>query len=66
MPATTYLVAYLSQVMTLEPGDIIATGTPAKLPEAAEAERFLEPGDVLAITIANLGTLTSSVARHDP
>ena len=30
--------------MTLEPGDVIATGTPAKLPEAASPQRFLEVG----------------------
>ena len=33
-----YLIAYISQVMTLEVGDVIATGTPAKLPEAATTE----------------------------
>jgi len=57
-----YLVAYLSQVMTLNPGDIIATGTPAKLPEAARDAQFLAPGDVLAITIGDLGTLRNRVA----
>jgi acylpyruvate hydrolase len=56
-----FLVSYLSQVMTLEPGDIIATGTPAKLPEAANPQRFLEPGDVVKITIESLGTLSNSV-----
>lgn len=56
-----FLVSYLSQVMTLDPGDIIATGTPAKLPEAAQAQRFLEPGDIVSITIENLGTLTNPV-----
>jgi acylpyruvate hydrolase len=38
-----YLVSYLSKVMTLEPGDVIATGTPAKLPEATDPRVFLEP-----------------------
>lgn len=56
-----FLVSYLSQVMTLEPGDIIATGTPAKLPEAANPQRFLEPGDIVSITIETIGTLTNPV-----
>jgi 2-keto-4-pentenoate hydratase/2-oxohepta-3-ene-1,7-dioic acid hydratase in catechol pathway len=47
--------------MTLDPGDIIATGTPAKLPEAANPQRFLEPGDVVEITIEKLGTLRNIV-----
>lgn len=54
-----YLVAYISQVMTLEPGDVIATGTPAKLPEAPQ--HFLRPGDVVEITIERLGTLRNPI-----
>lgn len=58
-----WLVSYLSQVMTLMPGDVIATGTPQKLPEVlARGERFLVPGDVVEITIGHLGTLTNTVA----
>ncbi len=55
-----FLVSYLSEVMTLEPGDVIATGTPAKLPEAANPQRFLEAGDVVRITIEKLGVLGKS------
>jgi 2-keto-4-pentenoate hydratase/2-oxohepta-3-ene-1,7-dioic acid hydratase in catechol pathway len=56
-----YLVSYVSQVMTLDPGDVIATGTPAKLPEAARDQEFLKHGDVVVITIGNLGTLSNPV-----
>jgi len=56
-----YLISYLSQVMTLEVGDVIATGTPSKLPEAAEQKRFLQAGDVVEITIEKLGTLRNTV-----
>ncbi len=56
-----YLISYLSQVMTLEVGDVIATGTPSKLPEAAEQKRFLQAGDVVKITIEKLGTLRNTV-----
>jgi len=56
-----YLISYISQVMTLEVGDVIATGTPSKLPEAAEQKRFLQKGDVVEITIEKLGKLKNSV-----
>jgi acylpyruvate hydrolase len=56
-----FLVSYLSMVMTLEPGDVIATGTPAKLPEAANPQRFLQAGDMVRITIEKLGTLENPV-----
>jgi len=56
-----FLVSYLSQVMTLDPGDVIATGTPAKLPEAANPQCFLEPGDVVEIKIEKLGTLRNMI-----
>jgi acylpyruvate hydrolase len=58
----SFLVSYLSEVMTLEPGDVIATGTPAKLPEAAIPRQFLEAGDKVRITIEKLGTLENQVA----
>lgn len=68
-----FLVSYLSQVLTLDPGDIIATGTPGKLalseskgyPEAATPQRFLEPGDVVEITIEKLGVLQNPVIRNE-
>jgi acylpyruvate hydrolase len=59
-----FLVAYLSTVMTLEPGDIIATGTPAKLPEAANPQRFLEPGDMVRVTIEKIGMLNNPVVAE--
>ena len=56
-----YLISYLSQVMTLEVGDVIATGTPSKLPEAAEQKRFLQSGDVVEIKIEKLGRLRNKI-----
>ncbi|WP_235866242.1 fumarylacetoacetate hydrolase family protein [Serinibacter arcticus] len=56
-----FLVSYLSQVMTLEPGDVIATGTPQKLPEALAAPAPMRPGDVVEITVSRLGTLRTAV-----
>jgi acylpyruvate hydrolase len=56
-----YLISYISQVMTLEIGDVIATGTPSKLPEAAKQKRFLQAGDVVEVTIEKLGMLRNPV-----
>ena len=56
-----YLISYISQVMTLEIGDVIATGTPSKLPEVAEQKRFLQAGDVVEIKIEKLGRLRNTV-----
>lgn len=59
--SVSYLISYISQVMTLEVGDVIATGTPSKLPEAAEQKCFLQSGDVVEIRIEKLGTLRNTV-----
>ncbi len=56
-----YLIAYISQVMTLEPGDVIATGTPAKLGETSTQKRYLLHGDTVEITIERLGMLSNPV-----
>jgi 2-keto-4-pentenoate hydratase/2-oxohepta-3-ene-1,7-dioic acid hydratase in catechol pathway len=55
-----FLVSYLSSVMTLEPGDIISTGSPQKLPEAREAHRPLASGDEVTIRVAGIGELTTA------
>ncbi len=49
-----HLVTYISNIMTLEVGDIIATGTPAGV-------GALKPGDVVEVTIQNIGTLMNNV-----
>ena len=54
-----HLVHYISQVMTLEPGDVISSGTPQKLPEAQAAHRPLAHGDEVTIRVAGLGELTT-------
>jgi 2-keto-4-pentenoate hydratase/2-oxohepta-3-ene-1,7-dioic acid hydratase in catechol pathway len=56
------LIETLSQVMTLEPGDIIATGTCAGVGIGFDPPRFLQPGDVVAVTIEPLGTLENPIA----
>jgi 2-keto-4-pentenoate hydratase/2-oxohepta-3-ene-1,7-dioic acid hydratase in catechol pathway len=56
-----YLVSYLSSVMTLEPGDVIATGTPGKIPEIGALGRFMQAGDIVAVTYGAVGTLANRV-----
>ncbi len=64
--AMPFLVHYLSQVMVLEPGDVIATGSPQKLPEALAAHRPLADGDAVTIRVAGLGELTTRFAAAPP
>ena len=56
------LIAYLSRHVELRPGDLIATGTPARLPAPPGPERRLEPGDVVTAWIEGIGELTNSIA----
>jgi 2-keto-4-pentenoate hydratase/2-oxohepta-3-ene-1,7-dioic acid hydratase in catechol pathway len=56
------LVAYYARVLTLEVGDVIATGTPAGVGAGAQPPQFIAPGDVVEIEIGALGTLTTSFA----
>jgi len=56
-----FLISYLSQTMTLLPGDILSTGTPGGVGVFRNPPIFLKSGDRLAVTIAGLGTLSNTV-----
>lgn len=56
-----YLVSYLSGLMTLSPGDLIATGTPPGVGFARKPPVFLQPGDTCKLEITALGTLENTV-----
>jgi 2-keto-4-pentenoate hydratase/2-oxohepta-3-ene-1,7-dioic acid hydratase in catechol pathway len=58
------LIAYISSLATLEPGDIILTGTPAGLGCMRDPQVFLKPGDLIAVTIDGLGTLSNPVVAE--
>ena len=58
------LVEFLSQTITLEPGDIIATGTPPGVGCFRKPPVFLKPGDVVRMEIAGLGTLENPVVAE--
>ncbi|MFB7883081.1 fumarylacetoacetate hydrolase family protein [Microbacterium sp. NPDC056057] len=57
--SVAYVIHHLSQVLTLEPGDIVSTGTPQKLPAAQDAHRPLADGDAVTVRISGLGELTT-------
>jgi len=58
------IIAHLSAVMTLEPGDLIATGTPNGVGAARTPKRFLKPGEVVRIEIERLGVLENPVVAE--
>ncbi|WLR53901.1 fumarylacetoacetate hydrolase family protein [Mesobacillus subterraneus] len=58
------VIAVLSQGMTLEPGDIIATGTPAGVGKGYNPQRFLKAGDTIEITVESIGTLRNKVTSE--
>ncbi|MCU1439138.1 MAG: hypothetical protein JWP85_135 [Rhodoglobus sp.] len=58
-----HLISYISHIITLNPGDVIASGTPAGVGHARTPARYLSEGDVLTTTIEGLGTLSNPVVR---
>lgn len=58
------LVAYISGVVTLEPGDVVLTGTPRGVGMARKPPRWLRPGDEVTIRIAGLGELRNPVTAE--
>lgn len=60
-----FLVSYISQFMTLLPGDVISTGTPAGVGAGMKPPRFLQPGDLIEYSIAGLGTCRNEVKSLD-
>lgn len=58
-----YLVSYLSQFMTLLPGDIISTGTPEGVGLGFDPPRYLKAGDVVELGIEGLGTAKQKVVK---
>ncbi len=56
-----FLIAYLSSVFTLEPGDIISTGTPAGVGFARKPPRYLAPGDEVKVHVDQIGDLLNPV-----
>jgi len=59
---TGELIAYLSSIMTLTPGDIISTGTPAGVGLGRKPQRWIQPGETMTVEIEGIGKLTNPTA----
>lgn len=59
-----YMVSYLSQFMTLEPGDVISTGTPEGTGVGQKPPVFLKPGDVMRLGVEGLGEQRQDVVAY--
>lgn len=59
------LVVYITQFLTLQPGDVIATGTPAGVGISRNPSVFLAPGDIVATTISGIGELENTCVAVD-
>lgn len=55
------LIAYLSAGVTLEPGDVIATGTPGGVGDSRQPPRYLREGDLVEVYVSGVGALTNPV-----
>jgi 2-keto-4-pentenoate hydratase/2-oxohepta-3-ene-1,7-dioic acid hydratase in catechol pathway len=58
------IIAYVTRVITLEPGDLIATGTPAGVGVFRDPQVLLQDGDEVSVEIEGLGTLTNPVQKE--
>ncbi len=64
--AIPQLIAHLSAAFTLEPGDLIATGTPAGVGAFRDPPVFLQPGDVVRCEVEGVGSLENPVVADSP
>lgn len=60
-----FLVSYISSLTTLEPGDLILTGSPKRVGSRPDPRTLLQPGDRITVTIEKLGSLTNPVLREE-
>lgn len=56
-----YLISYISRFCTLQPGDVIVTGTPTGAGARFDPPKYLVPGDVVEVEVPNIGTLKNCV-----
>ncbi len=54
-------IAYISTFMTLQPGDVIVTGTPTGAGARFDPPKYLVPGDVVEVSVDGIGTLSNSI-----
>ena len=58
------IIAHVTRTVTLEPGDLIATGTPAGVGAFRDPPRFLDDGDVVEVEVEGVGRISNPVARQ--
>ena len=58
------MVSYLSHFMSLLPGDVISTGTPAGVGMGMSPEKYLKPGDIVELGIDGLGSSKQNVVAY--
>jgi len=63
--SVAHIIAYLSQFMSLQPGDVISTGTPPGVGMGQKPKVYLQPGDKLLLGIEGLGTQSQSVISNE-
>ena len=61
-----FLIAFISATITLQPGDVLATGTPAGIGSARTPPVFLKTGDRIECTVEGIGRLNNLVAKNAP
>jgi 2-keto-4-pentenoate hydratase/2-oxohepta-3-ene-1,7-dioic acid hydratase in catechol pathway len=59
------LIAFISATITLEPGDLVITGTPSGVGVFRDPPVFLEPGDVVRVEVEGIGPLTNPIVDAD-
>ncbi len=59
------LIAIISEAITLEPGDVIVTGTPAGVGAARKPPLFMKPGDVCEVEVEGIGLLVNPIAQEE-
>ena len=59
-------IEYISTFMTLQPGDVIVTGTPTGAGARFDPPKYLAPGDVVEVTVDSIGTLRNTVEDEQP
>ncbi len=60
-----FIVSYISEIVTIEPGDVILTGTPAGIGNTRTPPVFMKPGDTISVEIERLGILTNPLVAEE-
>jgi acylpyruvate hydrolase len=60
-----FIIKYISEIVTFEPGDVILTGTPAGIGNTRKPQVFMKPGDTITVSIEHLGALTNPVVAEE-